>query len=183
MIICGPLFSHRIPNELRVGLVLLPVILMKNILVTRQSPVWSCSPPNIFSSNGSFLFSFEAAVLLISLSLSRSSLWINYRRFTKFHLVNGAKRHQKYPKLTPLEPSIIYCSGFEWWHSDETSEDCQRSTSAHFMARLLLKWNWCFINNFRVTNIHPTITAVQWYSFGISQFHFCVLFIRKWLKK
>lgn len=62
MIICGPLFSHCIPNELCVGLVLLPVILMKIILVTRQSPVCSYSPPNIFSSNGEFCFSFKGSV-------------------------------------------------------------------------------------------------------------------------
>lgn len=57
-----------------------------------------------------------------------------------------------------------------------------KGVSAHFMAWLLLKWNWCFINNFKVTNISLTITAIQWYSFGISQFHFCVLFIRNGLK-
>lgn len=74
MIICGPLFSHCIPNELCVGLVLLPVILMKIILVTRQSPVCSYSPPNVFSSSGEVCFlsrelrstcvSFKKALLL-----------------------------------------------------------------------------------------------------------------------
>lgn len=59
MIICGPLFSHCIPNELCVGLVLLPAILMKIILVTRQSPVCSYSPPNIFLVKRRSLFSFK----------------------------------------------------------------------------------------------------------------------------
>ena len=60
----------------------------------------------------------------------------------------------------------------------ETSEDSQRSKcTLHGMATLKMELMF-FINNFKVTNISLTITAIQWYSFGISQFHFCVLFIR-----
>lgn len=175
---------------------------MKNILVTRQSPVWSCSPPKIFflqMQKSRFFWGSCAASLSLSFFVSLSIaahcwlitgvllIWSGFQNCCLEHFLlysvqteqNSLRNIQSWLHWNlPLSIVQVLTDGTRM-----KPPRTLRGASAHFMAWLLLKWNWCLINNFRVTNIHLTITAVQWYSFGISQFHFGVLFIRKWLKK
>lgn len=97
----------------------------------------------------------------------QTSYWLNIIQLewaisTDFHSVWALQGlHQKKAKLTLLDWSLLFSvvqveADSRW----ETSEDSQR-VSAHLVARLLLKWNWCLINNFKVTNISITISNIH----------------------